>query len=176
MQLRIAGIARESVVDGPGFRFVIFTQGCPHHCEGCHNPKTHAEDGGTFLAVEDIFSQICATKLISGVTFSGGEPFMQAGKLVHLAKKIRSRGLDIVTYTGFLFEQLLAMASQNKDVRQLLSVTDLLVDGPYIAAERDLRLAFRGSRNQRIIDVASSLALGKVVLWEDKTVDCRRRA
>ena len=101
MELRIAGIVNESVVDGPGLRFVIFTQGCPHQCSGCHNPKTHDETGGYLITIDEILTMINQAKLISGVTFSGGEPFIQAAKLAYLASKIRDIGLDIVTYTGF---------------------------------------------------------------------------
>ncbi len=167
MELRIAGIAKESVVDGPGLRFVVFTQGCPHRCPGCHNPHTHDPNGGDLTDTDEIFSLIEQTKLIRGVTFSGGEPFLQAAPLAYLAGQIKALELDIVTYSGFLFEQLVARSSHNKGVRQLLAQTDILVDGPYRMAERDLGLAFRGSRNQRLINVPHSLALGRIVQWED---------
>jgi anaerobic ribonucleoside-triphosphate reductase activating protein len=176
MEIRVAGLAKESVVDGPGLRFVIFTQGCPHQCPGCHNPHTHDPNGGEVMDSDEIFAQIKATKLIRGVTFSGGEPFMQAGALALLADRIRAEGLDIVTYTGFSFEQLAAMTPRNKAVRQLLVQSDILVDGPFKIAERDLGLAFRGSRNQRLINVPHSLAQGRIILWEDCAGEIRMRA
>lgn len=167
MELRIAGIEKESVVDGPGLRFVIFTQGCPHRCPGCHNPDTHDPEGGKVMNTDEILGMIAQTRLIRGVTFSGGEPFLQADVLAELAGKIKAMGLDVVTYTGFTYEQLMGRSVQSSGIRQLLAQTDILVDGPYRMAERDLGLAFRGSRNQRLIDVLPSLALGRAVLWED---------
>ncbi len=167
MQLRVAGITQESVVDGPGLRVVIFTQGCPHHCPGCHNPQTHDPNGGHLNTIEQILPVIENSRLIRGVTFSGGEPFLQPKPLTYLAKQIQKRGLDIVTYTGFRFEELLALGLRRPEIKELLQHTDILIDGPYQAAERDLRLAFRGSRNQRLIDVQRSLRAGRVILWED---------
>ena len=167
MELRIAGVTKESVVDGPGLRFVVFAQGCPHRCPGCHNPHTHDPNGGELTDTDEILRMVEQTKLIRGVTFSGGEPFLQAGPLAYLAGQIKMLGLDIVTYSGFLFEQLVARSTHSNVVRQLLAQTDLLVDGPYRMEERDLGLAFRGSRNQRLINVPHSLAMGRLVLWED---------
>ena len=167
MKFQVAGITPESVVDGPGIRLVIFTQGCPHHCDGCHNPQTHDPAGGNAMTVKDIQAVIENTKLIRGVTFSGGEPFLQPEPLVMLAEYIRGLGLDIVCYTGFAFEQLLERGKKIPAVLKLLAQIDILIDGPYVAAERDTRLAFRGSANQRLIDVKQSLSLGQVVLWED---------
>lgn len=167
MELRIAGITKESVVDGPGLRLVIFMQGCLHHCEGCHNPDTHDPMGGEVTDTAKLLEIVNHSKLIRGVTFSGGEPFMQPRPLAYLAKRIRAKGFDIVTYTGFLFEHILAAAVQNKVIYDLLRYTDILVDGEYQADKRDLCLAFRGSTNQRLIDVQASLHKGCVVLWED---------
>lgn len=171
MEIRIAGITEESIVDGPGLRLVIFTQGCPHQCPGCHNPETHDVNGGYTVDIEDLFNHIAKTaarnKLLHGVTFSGGEPFLQAGPLACLAKRLKTLGLDIVTYSGFTFEQLTAMAVKRQGIGQLIGNTDLLVDGSYRETERDLGLAFRGSRNQRLIDIKATLAARKVILWED---------
>jgi anaerobic ribonucleoside-triphosphate reductase activating protein len=166
MKLRIAGYAPDSVVDGPGIRFVLFTQGCCHDCEGCHNPKTHDPEGGDLVAISDIVDRIKKTRLIRGVTFSGGEPFLQAAALVQLARQLRALGLNIVTYSGFTFEQLLEKAAQDKAVKDLLSLSDILVDGPYVQAKRDLSLAFRGSRNQRLVDLRRSLKAGQAVEWD----------
>jgi len=140
-------------VDGPGIRYVIFVQGCPHHCEGCHNPQTHDFEGGYFVDGEELLRDICANPLLSGVTFSGGEPFCQAAALAALGEAIHEKGLNIITYTGFLYEDLLEKANADEGIRALLSVTDTLIDGPFILAERDLSLSYRGSRNQRIIDL-----------------------
>lgn len=167
MDLRIAGITKDSVVDGPGLRLVIFTQGCPHNCQGCHNPQTHDQLGGRVVDTGDMVNLIDSAKLIRGVTFSGGEPFLQAGALAEIANHISSKDRDIVTYTGFLFEELLAMGLRVPAISELLRATDILIDGRYVSAERDISLAFRGSRNQRLIDVKKSLQAGKVILWED---------
>lgn len=167
MQLRIAGITQESVVDGPGLRVVIFTQGCPHQCPGCHNPQTHDPNGGYSITAAEILTVIENSPLIRGVTFSGGDPFLQPKPLAFVAKQVHKRGLDIVTYTGFRFEEVVALGLRRPEVKDLLQSTDILIDGPYLAAERDLRLAFRGSRNQRLIDVPRSLKAGRVILWED---------
>ncbi|MDU4959847.1 MAG: anaerobic ribonucleoside-triphosphate reductase activating protein [Sporomusaceae bacterium] len=165
MEIKVAGIIRESIVDGPGLRLVIFTQGCPHHCDGCHNPETHDPDGGKSMDSTELIAMVETARLIRGVTFSGGEPFLQAAALASIAAAAKRRGLDIVTYTGFLYEHLLTLADAG--VKALLAQTDILVDGPFIKAERDLRLAFCGSRNQRLIDVPKSLAAGRAVLWQD---------
>ena len=163
MELRIAGTIRESVVDGPGLRFVVFAQGCRHGCKGCHNPDTWDPSGGTSVTTEDLLEQIKATRLIKGVTFSGGEPFLQAAPLAWLGREVKKLGLDVITFTGYTWEELLDLAGKNRGVRELIAVTDYIVDGPFILAERDLALPFRGSRNQRIIDVTESTRTGEVV-------------
>ncbi len=164
--LRLAGVVRESIVDGPGLRFVIFCQGCPHDCPGCHNPDTHDFHGGYDCAFEKILGAIEEDPLLDGVTFSGGEPFSQAAACSALGHAIRRRfpKLTIFTYSGYTFEQLLGMAAEDPAVDDLLRLTDMLVDGPYVAARRDLTLLFRGSGNQRILDVPASLAAGEAVL------------
>lgn len=158
MQIRIAGIIQESVVDGPGLRFVVFAQGCMHnHCKGCHNPDTWDPLGGTVTTVEELFKQVHETRLIKGVTFSGGEPFHQAAPLSCLGKKVKGLGLDVFTYTGYTWEQLIELSQEDLAIKELLTTSDYIVDGPFILEEKDLELPFRGSRNQRIIDVAKSL-------------------
>ncbi|MEW6192999.1 MAG: anaerobic ribonucleoside-triphosphate reductase activating protein [Bacillota bacterium] len=156
VNLRIAGIVRESVVDGPGLRYVIFAQGCPHRCVGCHNPETWDPAGGYEVTVEEILGDIVRNPLVRGVTFSGGDPFLQAGAFAALGRALRQKGYDIVTYTGYTYEELRAMT--DPAVQDLLAVTDILIDGPFILDERDLTLPFRGSRNQRIIDLRATRA------------------
>lgn len=161
--LRIAGIVRESIVDGPGIRFTIFCQGCPHKCEGCHNMQTHDFEGGQDCSLEKIYDAICENPLLAGVTFSGGEPFSQPGPLADLAVMVKEKGLNVYSYSGWTFEQLLKKAENEPDVKRLLENIDVLIDGPFILAQRDLSLLYRGSSNQRLIDVPQSLEKGEVV-------------
>ncbi|MEE3449333.1 MAG: anaerobic ribonucleoside-triphosphate reductase activating protein [Acutalibacteraceae bacterium] len=162
-KLRLAGVIRESIVDGPGMRMTIFTQGCPHNCEGCHNPQTHSFDGGYISHPENILKAIDADPILKGVTFSGGEPFMQAEALAMLAEEIHKRGLNVLSYTGFTYEELLQSFEKHPDREKLLRQCDYLIDGRFVLALRSLDLKFRGSSNQRIIDVKKSLESGKVV-------------
>ena len=158
-ELRIAGLAPESIVDGPGFRFTVFTQGCPHHCEGCHNPNTHDFGGGEVVDTDTLWERISTDILLSGVTFSGGEPFEQAGNLLDLARKIKGAGLELAAYSGYTFDELLAAGG---DKLELLKLCDVLVDGRFVLSQRSLMLRFRGSKNQRLIDVQRSLREGCV--------------
>ena len=160
--LRLAGIERESIVDGPGIRTVIFCQGCLRHCEGCHNPETWPLNTGELVSVDDVAVIVHSNPLCHGITFSGGEPFLQADELFKLAKKLKGDGYEIASYTGFTFEELLINGTQGQ--RDLLSVLDVLIDGPFVLSERTLDLSFRGSSNQRILNVQESLRVGKVVL------------
>lgn len=155
--MRLAGIIRESIVDGPGIRFVIFAQGCPHLCYGCHNPQTHDFEGGFDMNSSQLIAEINKNPLLSGVTFSGGEPFCQAYEFADLAGQIKSKGLNIITYTGFTFENILEKAKTDNGYMRLLDYTDILVDGPFIESQKDLTLKFRGSSNQRLIDVHESI-------------------
>ena len=163
--LRIAGIIRESIVDGPGIRFAVFGQGCPHNCQGCHNPDSHDFEGGYDCAINKILEEIDKNPLLKGVTFSGGEPFCQAEEFAELGEKIRERGLSVVTFTGYTYEELLDLS--NESINRLLEVTDLLIDGRYEADKRDLTLKFRGSSNQRIIDMKKTRETGSMVLAEE---------
>ncbi len=156
--IRLAGVVRESVVDGPGIRIVFFAQGCSHHCPGCHNSETQDPNGGFEAPVGDLARQIDGLSLLSGVTFSGGEPFEQASAFAALAEHVHRRGLSVVTYTGYTFEELREMSRVDSGIDKLLAASDVLIDGPFVMAERDLSLAFRGSRNQRILDLPRSLA------------------
>lgn len=167
MKLRLAGIVKESVVDGPGIRMVIFVQGCPHDCAGCHNPNTHDQAGGYESSTQDVIDLFPENSLIRGLTFSGGEPFVQAAALAEIGKAAKRRGFSIVTYTGFVFESLLEQSHRVSAVAELLGVTDLLIDGPFQLEQRDIGLAFRGSANQRLIDAQAAIKAGKPVEWTD---------
>ena len=164
--MRIAGLVQDSIVDGPGLRFTVFTQGCPHRCEGCHNPETHASDGGTEMPVSEVIKKMTSNPLTDGVTLSGGDPFFQARDCAVLAKAAHEKGLNVWTYTGYTFEALLEMAKADEDVSALLQESDVLIDGPFLLAERSLNLKWRGSKNQRILDVSKSLSNGCAVELE----------
>ncbi len=166
MQLRLFGLADDSIVDGPGLRFAVFTQGCPHNCEGCHNPESHDFNGGYFEECKTIIEKIKANPLLDGVTFSGGEPFLQAKPLAVIATAVRETGLNIMAYTGYTFEELLKGANAENGWYELLEKLDLLVDGKFVLAQRSIELNFKGSKNQRILDVQQSLKEGIAVLSE----------
>ena len=161
MQIRIAGLVPESYVDGDGIRFAIFMQGCRRHCEGCHNPETHALDGGRLLDTEEIISAIKKNPLLDGITLTGGEPLLQIDSANELARAAKNLGLSVWCYTGFTFEELPPAAAP------LMENVDVLIDGAFIESLRDLELQFRGSRNQRIIDLKKTRAQNKIVLWTE---------
>lgn len=165
-ELRIAGVVRESIVDGPGIRFTIFCQGCPHGCEDCHNPETHDFNGGYMCSFDKILDAIDQNPLLAGVTFSGGEPMCQPEAFYELGLEIKKRGLDLMVFTGYTYEQLLDMSAENEAIGRLLSICDYLVDGRYDKDKRDLRLHFRGSSNQRFIDLNLTREKGHIVLSE----------
>ena len=152
-KIRISGIEEESIVDGPGIRMVVFTQGCNHNCQGCHNPESHSFDGGRLIDIEEIIDMVKGNPLLDGITLSGGEPFEQALECSILARKVKELGLNVITYTGYMFEEILA----NDDFKELLLQTDTLIDGKFNIKEKSLMLNFRGSKNQRIIDVKKYL-------------------
>ena len=160
--IKISGIVEESIVDGPGIRYTIFTQGCPHKCEGCHNPKTHPFEGGCVVAINDIYKAVSENPLLQGITFSGGEPFCQAKELAVLACRIKTLGKDVVTYSGYTFEELISGEIEN--AMELLSQTDILIDGKFVESKKDLTLNFRGSSNQRILNCVESIEKLKPVL------------
>ena len=168
MNIRVADIVEDSIVDGAGIRLAVFVQGCPHHCPGCHNPATHSFSGGHIIDTETILAKLQANPLITGLTLSGGEPFAQAESLVFLAQNVRNRGYDVWCYTGYTLAELMTM--NDAYVSALLAQIDVLVDGPYIEAERDLSLPFRGSRNQRLIDLPRTLHEGRIILWEQNNI------
>lgn len=163
MNIRIAGTVNDSIVDGKGIRFTIFVQGCPHKCKGCHNPQTHDFDGGHDASTEELLSKIKANPLLDGVTFSGGEPFCHASVLAELAREIHALGLDIVTYSGYTFEELLSGSDIHPEWLELLKETDILIDGRYMEELRSYEVRFRGSTNQRYLDAKESLRQKKAV-------------
>jgi len=152
VSLRVAGVIEESIVDGPGIRFVLFLQGCRLHCPGCQNPQTWDFDGGTLVPSDEVLARIRENPLVHGVTFSGGEPFEQAEALLPLAKELKAQGYHLMAFSGFTLEQLV----QKPECQALLEQLDLLVDGPFIEAQKSLDLRFRGSRNQRILNMPST--------------------
>ncbi len=162
-ELSLAGTIPESIVDGPGIRYALFVQGCPHHCPGCHNPQTHAFEGGRITSVDAAREDILTRRYIKALTLSGGEPFCQAEALYELVKPLKEQGFHLMCYSGYTFEELLG----KPEVMPLLSQLDLLVDGRFVEAEKNIDLRFRGSANQRVLDVPASLA-AKAPVWCEK--------
>ncbi len=166
-KLRIAGTVNDSITDGPGLRYAVFVQGCPHRCPGCHNPQTHDFSGGKEVDTSELLQEGLQNPLLCGVTFSGGEPMCQARALAQLAKDFRENGVDdIACYTGYLAEDLLA--GKVDGAIDLLRELDVLVDGPFVKEKRCYDAKFKGSSNQRVIDVRATLKEGKVVLCTDE--------
>ncbi len=174
-KLNLSGIVSESIVDGPGIRLTLFTQGCPHHCKGCHNPETWAFEPRHPGDIDKILNIAVKNPILQGLTFSGGEPFCQAEPLAELAKKAHEHGLNVMSYTGYTFEELLNGFDEHPDWKALLENLDYLVDGPFVLEERSLMLLFRGSKNQRFLDVPESLKQKKAVpVNEDSLYDGTR--
>lgn len=162
--IRIAGIINESIVDGPGIRLVVFAQGCPHRCQGCHNPQTHPFEGGQLVTIDDILGMVKKNPLLDGVTFSGGEPFSQAKAFARLGHRLKELGMNIMTYTGYSYEYLLEESNLSNGWKELLDVSDILVDGRFEIEKKNLLLPFRGSENQRIIDMKKTREQQRIVL------------
>ena len=161
-KLRLSGVVTDSIVDGKGIRMTVFVQGCPHHCPGCHNPQTHDFSAGYDETVDHLIQKFESNPLQCGVTLSGGEPFCQAEALLELANGVKALGKNVWAYSGYTFEEL--MSGKIPFAKELLSVCDVLVDGRFLMEQRNLTLPFRGSENQRVIDVAASLAQNEPVL------------
>ena len=158
--MRIAGIVQESIVDGPGLRMAVFTQGCPHRCPGCHNPESHDLCGGSEMSVEAVIALLDQSPLTKGLTLSGGDPMVQAADCLKLAEAAHAQGMNVWTYTGYTWE---ALRQEGDPLRlALLRESDVLVDGPYVAALSSYAAYFCGSTNQRLIDVKQSLLAGEV--------------
>ena len=163
--LDLSGIVSDSIVDGPGIRATIFSQGCPHHCPGCHNPETWAFGVGTKIPVEAVVDIVRSNPLCRGVTFSGGEPFSQPEAFTKLARLLKEEGYEVASYSGYTFEELLRGSEAQ---RQLLVSIDILIDGRFLLSEKSLEIPFRGSRNQRILDVPKSLEADKAIETQSK--------
>lgn len=175
MSFRIANIVKDSIVDGEGYRYVIFFQGCSHNCYGCHNKQTHDFSGG--IEVDDAYIlndlKKCNKARLMDITLSGGDPFFQADKILNLVKSLKDKGYNIWAYTGFVFDDFINFKTGkpcNKKVTDsmidLLSYLDVVVDGPFILSKRTVDGEFAGSTNQRLVDVHKSLIENKVVLYE----------
>lgn len=163
--IRLYGLQTDSIVDGIGYRAAIFTQGCHHHCPGCHNPDSHDPAGGTEWTLEDVEKKFSGNPLLDGITLTGGEPFLQPGPCAELARRAHGKGLSVWVYSGFTYEELQRMAQRGEEAKALLEECDVLVDGPFVLAQRSLELNFCGSRNQRVIDMNRSRQEGKVILY-----------
>ncbi len=163
MDLRIADIVNDSIVDGPGLRLTVFTQGCVHNCKNCHNPSTHDLNGGKIVDTDFIINKFFENPLLDGITFSGGEPFLQPKPLSVIAKAIKEKGFNVIAYTGYTWEKLIEEKDKYID---LLKYTDIVIDGPFVDDLKSYDLHFRGSSNQRSIDVQKSLLENKIILYE----------
>ncbi|MDR2040737.1 MAG: anaerobic ribonucleoside-triphosphate reductase activating protein [Tannerella sp.] len=162
-KLSILNIVEDTTVDGPGFRTAIYGAGCPHRCPGCHNPQSWDPNGGTYHSLDRILEKIKAAEL-ANVTFSGGDPLLQVEAFTELARRIRlETDKTIWCYTGYRYEQIAA----SDTLSQILPYIHVLVDGRYVPDLRDESLRFRGSRNQRLIEVPASLSSRQVVHWPD---------
>jgi len=168
--VRISGIKKHSSVNGPGVRYVLFFQGCPHHCPGCQNPETHDPAGGTGRDTGEVIQELLQTKYLDGLTFSGGDPLMQPQAVMEIARAAKKTGLNIWLYTGWTFEQILQGAA-GEIAKQALTCLDVLVDGPFVEPLKTGNAIWRGSDNQRLIDVKKSLEQNRIVeLPESKII------
>lgn len=165
MKIRLASsIQIDSIVDGPGVRAVIWTQGCPHHCPGCHNPITHSMKNGYLEDIDILKEELSMMEGQTGVTFSGGDPMVQAEACLELAKHCQKLGLDVWCYTGYTFEELMDMSIKNPKIKEFLNYINVLVDGKFILSKKSLSLKYKGSSNQRIIDIPKTFKEKKIIL------------
>ena len=162
-----ADLQTDSIVDGPGLRAVLWTQGCSHHCKGCQNPQTWDFEGGGLVPISLVKDAIAELEYHTGLTISGGDPMFQPAECLEIARYAKSLGLNIWVYTGFTYEELIKMSKKKKVYLDFLKEIDVLVDGKFILEQRDLSILFRGSRNQRLIDVKKTLASGEIVLFDE---------
>ena len=166
MKLRLFGCVNDSIVDGPGLRYSIFVQGCYHNCLGCHNPESHDVNGGYLKDIEEILKEIDENPLLDGVTLSGGEPMLQVEALIELSKEIKKRNLNIVLYSGYTYEQII----NDVNKKRLLELCDMLVDGKFELEKRSLSVLYRGSSNQRLINVQESLKQNRIIEYDESEI------
>ena len=172
MKIRLAAsLQKDSIADGEGIRAVLWTQGCLHNCKGCHNPSTHSFSDGALVELDEVYSWIDELEGHDGITLSGGDPMYQPLACLNIAKYAHKKGLNVWCYTGFTFEQLLEKANEDINILNFLKNIDVLVDGPFIIEQKSLDIKFRGSRNQRVIDVAKSLIDEKVIILKGYDVE-----
>ncbi|WPC42016.1 anaerobic ribonucleoside-triphosphate reductase activating protein [Clostridium sp. JS66] len=164
--IRLSGIIYESLVNGPGLRRVLFSQGCKHNCRGCFNPSTHCYDGGELRDMDELLDDIRKNPMLKGITFSGGDPFEQASKFAYMAEKIKETNLNIWCYTGYTFEYIFEHRNEHEGWEQLLNNIDVLVDGKFEEDKKSNNLKYRGSSNQRIIDVKKTLNMKQIITLE----------
>lgn len=164
MKFRLAGLMEDSIVDGPGLRLAVFMQGCPYECPGCHNPQSHDPLGGQEMDTDEVCARMDRNPLLDGLTLSGGEPFEQPAAALVMARHAKQKGLNLWAYTGSTYEAL--CQREDADVQALLGLLDVLVDGPFVQAKKSLELRWRGSSNQRLIDMQRTRQEGAVHLWE----------
>ena len=162
-----ADLQTDSIVDGPGLRAVLWTQGCNHHCKGCQNPQTWDFNGGGLVPIKAVYEAIDELEYQTGLTISGGDPMYQPEACLKIAKYARKKGLNIWVYTGFTYEELLKLSESKPVYKDFLKEIDVLVDGRFILKERDLSLLFRVSRNQRLIDMKKTLESNEVVVIDE---------
>ena len=160
MTVRIAGIVQNSIVDGIGLRMTVFFQGCNHKCKGCHNPHTWDPNGGYLTTTSDILRDYKEDPLLDGITLTGGEPFLQPAAAAILAAGAKKYNGNVWCYTGFLYEELIAQ--QDPSVQELLSLVDILVDGPFILEKKDPSLLWKGSSNQRILKLEAGVIVERL--------------
>ena len=164
--IRLAGIAYESLVNGPGMRRVFFAQGCKHNCNGCFNPDTHDFNGGKLINMDELIQDVKSNPMLKGITFSGGDPIEQADKFAYMAKSFKKLNLNIWCYTGYTFEELLDMSKNNNEILELLNNIDVLVDGKFEIKNKEEGLKYKGSTNQRIINVNESLKNNDIIIYK----------
>ena len=168
MKIRLAAeLQKDSIVDGEGIRAVLWTQGCLHNCVGCHNPLTHSFSGGALVDLDEVYSWIDELEGHDGITLSGGDPMYQPAACLEVSKYAHKKGLNVWCYTGFTFEQLIDASEDDNKLLEFLNNIDVLVDGPFILEQKSLDIKFRGSKNQRVIDVKKSLSNKKAVILKE---------
>mgnify|MGYP000261534653 CR=1 FL=1 len=164
MKLRLFGCVNDSIVDGPGLRYTIFVQGCHHNCLGCHNPESHDINGGYVKEIAEILKEIDENPLLDGITLSGGEPMLQVETLIELSKEVKKRNLNIILYSGYTYEQII----DDVNKKSLLELCDILIDGKFELEKRSLSLLYRGSSNQRLINVQESLKQNCIIEYNER--------